>query len=176
MTSTDQIVKCRRYDRLQVRSFNSHSEIALPGLFSRQSIPINYDHIPCAEMLDDWPHWESLRHKLIPKNNCEVGLLIGYDCSRALRPTDVISDLRNPDSPFGLKTDLGWSVMGIIHRSAVENLDPIGHSHRVVTRQITEPQIIPQRQRKRQKTRNKWTKHHCTEKRTVVGSIPTSVL
>ena len=53
MTSTNQIVRCRRYDGLQVRGFISDSEIGLPGLFSRQVIPVNYDHIPCAEMVDD---------------------------------------------------------------------------------------------------------------------------
>ena len=110
MTSTDQIVKCRQYDGLQVRGY---TQIALPGLFSRRAIPVNHEHIPCADMVDDWPHLQALRHQLMPKTNCKVGLLIGYDCPRAILPTDVISDSRNPNSPFGLKTDLGWSIIGV---------------------------------------------------------------
>ena len=153
MTSSDKIIRCKRFNGLQVRGFNSQVNIALPNLFSRQTIPINHDHIPCAEMVDDWPHLESLRYQLMPKTNCEIGLLIGYDCPRAMLPTGVISDSCNPNSPFGLKTDLGWSIMGIIRRSAVENLDPIGHNRCVVTGQITDSQIILQRRNKRRSSK-----------------------
>ena len=142
MTSTDQIVKCQRYDRIQVRGFNGQTQIALPSLFSRRAIPINYDHIPCAEMVSDWPHLHTLRHQLMPKSNCKVGLLIGYDCPRAILPADVISDPHNPNSPFGLKTELGWSIMGVIRHSEVEDLDAIGHSHRIASSQITGSQIV----------------------------------
>ena len=145
MTSTDKIIKCRRYDGLQVRGFNDQSEIALPGLFSRQSIPINREHIPCAEMLDDWPHLESLRNQFMPKNDCEVGLLIGYNCSRAILPREVISDPNDPNSPFALKTDLGWGIIGVIDRSSANHSHLIGHSHHVVAKQLTESQMALQR-------------------------------
>ena len=142
MTSSGKIIKCRRYDGLQIRGFNEHSEIALPGLFSRQSIPIKREHIPCAEMIDGWPHLESLRHHIIPKTNCEVGLLIGYNCSKAILPKEVISNQDNPNSPFALKTDLGWSIVGIINHSPEIETDSIGFSHRVAATKVTGSQII----------------------------------
>ena len=146
MTSSDKIIKCKRFNGLQVRGFSSQVNIALPGVFSRQSIHINYDHNPCAEMLNDWPHLEKLRDQLMPKIGCEVGLLIGYNCPRALVTREVIGPPDNSDCPYGLKTELGWSIMGVITRSPVETSDQFGHSHRIASTQITGSQIvIPQR-------------------------------
>ena len=42
--------------------------------------------------------------------NCNVGLLVGYDCSQALTPREVISGESN--EPYAIKTDLGWSIVG----------------------------------------------------------------
>ena len=142
MTSNDKIIRCRRFNGLQVRGFNSQLNIDLPGVFSRPSIPINRDHIPCAEMLDGWPYLGALRDKLMPKIGCEVGLLIGYDCPRALITRKVISAPDNTDGPYGLKTDLGWSVMGIVTQSTTDSQDLIGYSHRVVASQTTGSQIL----------------------------------
>ena len=42
--------------------------------------------------------------------DCNVGLLIGYDCSQALTPREVLAG--SNDEPYGIKTDLGWSIVG----------------------------------------------------------------
>jgi len=42
--------------------------------------------------------------------DCNVGLLIGYDCSQALTPREVLAGGNN--EPYGIKTDLGWSIVG----------------------------------------------------------------
>ena len=42
--------------------------------------------------------------------DCNVGLLIGYDCSQALTPREVIASKSN--EPHGIRTDLGWSIVG----------------------------------------------------------------
>lgn len=44
--------------------------------------------------------------------DCPVGLLIGYDCPRALKPTQVISG--KDHEPYAVKTDSGWSIVGSI--------------------------------------------------------------
>ncbi|KAL6490189.1 hypothetical protein MHYP_G00005340 [Metynnis hypsauchen] len=68
--------------------------------------------------------------------DCEVGLLIGYDCSRALAPRQVITG--GDDEPYAIKTDLGWSIVGsspwvakstevtgLCHRVSVKELPPV---------------------------------------------------
>ena len=42
--------------------------------------------------------------------DCNVGLLIGYDSSQALTPREVLAGGNN--EPYGIKTDLGWSIVG----------------------------------------------------------------
>ena len=65
-------------------------------------------------------------HDLLDYN---VGLLIGYDCSQALTPREVIAGESN--EPYGIKKDLGWSIVGgsdvksgrsFCHRVAVKEL------------------------------------------------------
>ena len=42
--------------------------------------------------------------------DCPVGLLIGYDCARALLPKQVIAG--DNGDPYAVKTELGWSIVG----------------------------------------------------------------
>lgn len=67
--------------------------------------------------------------------DCGVGLLIGYDCSRALAPRQVISG--GEEEPYAIKTDLGWSIVGdtphyakvnvtgLCHRISIQELPPV---------------------------------------------------
>lgn len=66
-------------------------------------------------------------------NSCQIGLLIGYNCPRGLIPREVIAPVS--EGPFGQKTDLGWGIVGIIDSCSAEN-DPIGVSHRIITRKV----------------------------------------
>ena len=44
--------------------------------------------------------------ELMPKSDCEIGLLIGYDCPRVFLPREVITV---PDQEvFAQRIDLGW--------------------------------------------------------------------
>ena len=78
----------------------------------------------------------------MPRGACEVGLLIGYDCSKALAPCDVITPPDDTEGPFGQKTRLGWGIVGVIRPPAATESDPVGYSHRIVASQITGSQIV----------------------------------
>lgn len=47
-------------------------------------------HIPTNATALQWPHLQHLTTELPPLQDCEVGLLIGYDCPSALAPLEVI--------------------------------------------------------------------------------------
>ena len=95
----------------------------------------NRDHIPTPEMARKWPHLEVFAYELMPLSNCEVRLLIGYNCVRALAPRDIIPPVDN--GPFGQKTVLGWGIVGIVEPSCVDDEnDSIGLSHRIVACQV----------------------------------------
>ena len=77
----------------------------------------------------------------MPLQDCEVGLLIGYNCARALLPRDVIAPEKN--GSFAQKTDLGWGIVGMMDSSRDEQmeLDSVGVSHHVLVCELN-PSLI----------------------------------
>lgn len=110
MTTHNQVIKSTKYQQIKVRGFNSDRSLVIPAAFSRPSIPVNRSHIPTPDLARGWAHLESIADKIAPLQSCEVGLLIGYNCSDASAPRNVLRG--NRGEPYGVETDLGWSVVG----------------------------------------------------------------
>ena len=142
MTTTDRTVSCKRYEELRVRGVYHDQVINLSMVYSRRTIPANRDHIPKTGMIDGWPHLEPLRNHLMPKSNCEVGLLIGYDCPKALAPKEILQSPVIVNGPFGMKTSLGWGIVGIVGYGPDFQTDQIGFSHRILANPVTGSQIV----------------------------------
>ncbi|KAM7416948.1 hypothetical protein PAMA_018837 [Pampus argenteus] len=134
MASRNTIVPCRRVTGLQVRGFYSDKVIPLPVTYTRDFIPANREHIPTPETAKVWPHLEHIAAEIAPQQSCDIGLLIGYNCPQALVPRQVMPGEEN--QPFGLKTDLGWSIVGY-GNLCLDYGDAIGVSHQVVVKQVT---------------------------------------
>jgi len=73
------------------------------------SIPAE-EHIPTKATAKNWEHLRPIEGKMHNLFDCNVGLLIGYNCSQALTPREVLAGGNN--KPYGIKTDLGWSIVG----------------------------------------------------------------
>ena len=99
-------------------------------------MPVDRSHIPSSEIAESWPHLKSVAEEIPPVQDCEVGLLIGYNCAKALIPRVVIAP--EIDGPFAQKTDLGWGIVGITSQESVfeDESDPIGVSHHVTVCQV----------------------------------------
>nr|XP_054606831.1 uncharacterized protein LOC129166991 [Nothobranchius furzeri] len=133
MTSQTTTVRSQRVNNLRVRGFYSNKRINLPPAYTRDFIPANRAHIPTDKTAEAWSHLEHLKYDIAPLQDCEVGLLIGYNCSQAFLPREVVSGQDN--EPFAQRTDLGWSIVG--HSNpCVKYGDAIGVSHRIVVRQV----------------------------------------
>ncbi|KAK0146795.1 hypothetical protein N1851_013915 [Merluccius polli] len=130
--STD--IPCQKLTNLQVRGCNLDKRIPLPSLFTREFIPADRAHIPTSQTAQRWPHLEQLVDKIPPPLDCEVGLLIGYNCQQALLPREILSGEEN--YPYAQRTDLGWSIIGC-SSAASDCSDAIGTSHRVIVHQVT---------------------------------------
>ncbi|XP_019727412.1 uncharacterized protein LOC109516990 isoform X7 [Hippocampus comes] len=133
MSTRNAVVSCHKLSGLQVRGFYSNKLIPLPVTYSRTFIPANIDHIPTPETAKVWPHLEHIANEIAPLQGCDVGLLIGYNCSQALVPRQVLTG--KEDQPFGLKTDLGWSIVGF-GNPCLDYGDAIGLSHRIIVKQV----------------------------------------
>lgn len=139
MTDTSVTVACQKYSNLRVRGFNSEKTIHLPVTYSRDHIPLDDEHIPSPETAGRWPHLSRLENVLVPKQDCAVGLLIGYNCPRALAPLNCVTG--DDDQPYAVETELGWSIVGGI----TESFDAIGTSHRVITGEVAHSAYHPER-------------------------------
>ncbi|KAL5011234.1 hypothetical protein ScPMuIL_011683 [Solemya velum] len=129
MTSTS-LIDCNRYQDLQVRGIKSAKHISLPTTYSRDFIPVDRTHIPTSDTARRWPHLDRIVNEMPPIQNCEVGLLIGYNCPQALAPKDFIESEGN--EPYAQKTDLGWSIVGRIQcDSAITS-----HTNTCITKNI----------------------------------------
>ena len=139
MSVRDNLITCKRFKGLQIRSFEKNVTIDLPDTYSRDFIPTNRGHIPTSAAADKWPHLKQMSHLIPPMQKCEIGLLIGYNCPLALAPINCITG--HGHQPFGIQTHLGWSVVG--GTDPREDCDYVGVSHRIVVKAIQE-QLQPE--------------------------------
>ncbi|CAI5694724.1 unnamed protein product [Oreochromis niloticus] len=136
MIGKDTVTHSERVSGLRVRGYTSTNHIDLPPAYTKDCIPVNRRHIPTGETARHWNHLKAIADDIPPHLDCEVGLLIGYNCSQALAPRQVI--LGRDNEPYAVRTDLGWSIIGcspphlesppvanICHRVTVKELPPV---------------------------------------------------
>ncbi|XP_063740237.1 uncharacterized protein LOC134864868 [Eleginops maclovinus] len=136
MTDKSSIVNCHRAVGLRVRGYHSQESIELPPTYTQEYIPLERNSIPTSETAKRWAHLHSVIEEMPSLLNCPVGLLVGYDCARALKPQEVVSGEEH--EPYAVKTALGWSIVGatvpcsstnnetrFCHRVSVKELPPI---------------------------------------------------
>ena len=97
-------------------------------------MPCNRSHIPTKETARRWSHLQRIEDSLPPLQDCDVGLLIGYNCNEALSPLKVISAQNG--GPFAQRTLLGWGIVGTIGMSVIDK-DVFGFSHRIVAERVS---------------------------------------
>ena len=138
ITERESNISCQRISGLQVRGYTSNVIIDIPSAYTRELIPADPTQIPTNETAKNWNHLRSIANEIPPLLDCDVGLLIGYNCSQALVPQEVITG--NDDEPFAVRMDLGWSIVGRASPSA-SCLNIIGICHRASAKEC--PLITP---------------------------------
>lgn len=92
--------------------------------------------IPTRNTALQWPHLKHLANKLPALQDCEVGLLIGYNSPSALASLEVVKG--SESEPLAQKTALGWNIIG----AANPHLDRQGgqrYVHRVTVKELSVP-------------------------------------
>jgi len=131
MSSEGEVFRARKISNLVVRGYNSDRRLDLPTMYTTAELPGNKAHIPTSKTANQWLHLQSIIQKLPPLLNADFGLLIGYNCSQALIPREVIASATNPREPYAQRTDLGWSIVGI--SSEQDMRDDQTYCHAVAT-------------------------------------------
>ena len=132
----EDLVASQRITDLIVRGVNEQSEVSLPRTYSRDEIPAKRGQIPRPESVSGWPHLQSIAEHLTPyQHDISVGLLIGANCAKAIKPREVIPG--GDDDPYAVRTTLGWGVIGIMNPTTGECQDNTHCScNRIVSREI----------------------------------------
>jgi hypothetical protein len=137
MTSHNKIIKCEKATNLTIRGYNRSTVVNLPGAFTRSFIPHSPGHIPTSSFARSYQHLEPISDCFPELDSCKVGLLIGYNCSQALLPLQVVR--AGESDPFAIETVLGWSIVGGYLSSSGGEVDEVGYSHRVVCHEVPAP-------------------------------------
>ncbi len=133
MMGRNAVVCSGKVSDLLVRGYNSATVIKLPTAYTKDYIPANREHIPTCETAKQWSHLLPIVDEVPPLLSCEVSLLIGYTCPRALAPKQVI--LGKENEPYAIHTDLGWSIVG--NSTPCNETDlASGLCHRVTVKEI----------------------------------------
>ena len=71
------------------------------------------------------------------RDDIEVGLLIGTNCPKAIKPREVIPGADH--DPYGIKTDLGWGIIGRVCKTPPGDYEdsPGSWTNRIVSREET---------------------------------------
>ena len=114
-------IDVNRIEGLIVKRLDEQVEIELPKTYSRDNIPSRRDQIPTPDIADKWKHLKKIKDKLLPyQKDTEVGLLIGCNCPRALKPKEVI--LGKSEEPYAVRSILGWGIIGPVGVANEDNL------------------------------------------------------
>ena len=124
---------------LVVQRIDNRVEIELPKSYSRTSIPFRRKKIPTPRAANEWPHLKKITDKLHPhQSGTDVGLLIGCNCPRVIKPREVI--LGRGDDPYTVRTLLGWGIIGPItplqEGEESEEDAEVTTCHRIISREI----------------------------------------
>lgn len=98
---------------------------------------MNCDNTPTHQTAKQWPHLAAITDQIPPLLSCDVGLLIGYNCSRAIKPRQMFDGADN--EPYAVLTDLGWSIVGCSTPGL--NGGQFSLCHRVMLKEL--PPVIP---------------------------------
>ncbi|CAB3985663.1 Hypothetical predicted protein, partial [Paramuricea clavata] len=81
------------------------------GAYSRETIPSRKEQIPTPEIASKWEHLRGIPGQLASLDcSMEIGILIGCNCPKALKPCEVIPG--REDDPYTVKPRLGWGIIG----------------------------------------------------------------
>ena len=133
-----QRIAVERIDGLVVQRLDKRTKIELPKTYARETIPSRRDQIPRPEIINSWPHLRKIQGKIpLYDADVDIGFLIGYNCPKAIKPTEVIHG--KGEEPYAVRTSLGWSIVGPV---ATSDTPQDGYAldstcHRILSREVT---------------------------------------
>ena len=129
-------IDTQRIDGLVVSRYDSKVDIPLPKTYTRTHIPGQRGQILRPETARKYEHLEKIADEIPPyEEHLSIGLLIGNNCVRALKPRSIVPGRSN--DPYAIRTTLGWGVVGARnHGDHDSEIEVTAGCHRIATREI----------------------------------------
>ena len=124
ITSRDQIQWSDHLLNLQIRGFRSPDVVTVKRVYLLKDIPAKSEHIPTPQAAAGWPHLQHLAEKFTPLQGCKVGMIIGFPCSIASLPMEIVQCESDLTLPYAVRTILGWAIIG--GQESLQ-IDPVVH-------------------------------------------------
>jgi len=134
--NTIENIDTQRIDGLIVSCFDGQVDITLPKAYSRRHTPGLCRQIPRPGTARNYEHLEKIADEIPPYDeHLSLGLLIGNNCMRALKPKSVVPGKSN--DPYAISTTLGWGVVGAKgHGDRADDTEETPECHRIATQEI----------------------------------------
>jgi hypothetical protein len=137
----EDIVACQKVDGLVVRGLRESSEVNLPAVLTRPAIPAIPSQIPRPETARKWKHLEKIAGQLTPYlDSVEVGIIIGNNCTKAIRPLEIVP--REDNDSYGVCTALGWGVVGQVGNSSTNNSASGHFVYSISAKEVSPSQVV----------------------------------
>lgn len=110
-----EVIATEKVTGLKLQDPEKTTQVELPKVYSRDDIPSKRNEIPRPEMAAEWDHLAELSNRVHPyRPDLEIGLLIGSNCPKAIKPREVIPG--NDNDPYAVRTVLGWGIVGPVSK------------------------------------------------------------
>ena len=131
------VIPVSRIDGLMVERPDRRTQVQLPKAYARDIIPSRKDQIPTPTVADNWQHLKKIRDKIPPLDkNLDVGILIGSNCPKAIKPKEVIAG--KGEDPYAVRTLLGWCIVGPASLSETPlDVDGVAMCNRIIAHENT---------------------------------------
>ena len=134
-----QSVTSRVVHGLVIQGIGEEQEVEMPATYTRDCIPADKALVPRQETALKWPHLQDIAEKLQPyDDNLSIGLLIGFNCTAALLPQEIVAS--GIKDPYGMRTPLGWGIIGVMNDTGTSR-DATKFAFRTHAREIAPAQI-----------------------------------
>jgi len=117
---------------LVVSDLKGDNTVQLPKIFTKKDLS-TCENVPMPELAHRWKHLKGIEADLPPQlPNVKIGLLIGSNCPKALKPIDVLAG--KDGGPFAIKTFAGWAIVGPLYMCNEEHSTV--NCHRVTAMEV----------------------------------------
>ena len=131
-----EVIDVSKIDGLIAERLDRGAKVELPKTYTRECIPSRNKQISTPQSADKWPHLQCIKDKILKLDeNLDVGLLIGCNCPKAIKPKEVITG--KSEDPYAVRTLLGWCIVGPVSTSGSTSVKEVSTCNSIMACEVS---------------------------------------